>query len=93
MSVDKCFQRKSHQDKKHDHSGLYTETFDHKYRYRCNCDDCHQNCIWKMADGHQKCIAECIFDGIVKLCKYRIDVKENHQVYDTESNKKNIQYL
>ena len=93
MSVDKCFQCKSHQDQQHDHSRLYTETLDQKYGCRCDRDDCHQNGVWKVADCHQEGIAEGIFDGVIKFGKYRIDVKENDQVQEAECNEKNVHHL
>ena len=62
-------------------------TWNKKYKNRGSSDKDHKCCIWKMADGHQKCVGKSILDGIVKFRKNRVDVQEDHQVNDQDHHK------
>ena len=59
---------------------------------RCSSDQRHQYSIRKMTDRHQKCIPECVPDGIVKFGKYRVEIQEYHEIYNAKCDKQYMQY-
>ena len=93
MGIDVCNSGKSNEHQQQDDHGLYLGTRNKKYKNRGSSDKDHKCCIWKMADGHQKCVGKSILDGIVKLGKYRINIHEDHDIDHKDHGKDHQKYL
>ena len=87
MGIDVCNSGKSNEHQQQDDHGLYLGTWNKKYKEPGCSDKDHKCCIWKMTDGHQKCVGKSILDGIVKFRKNRVEVQEDHQVNDQDHHK------